>query len=419
MSYALGLAFGPGKGESLDQSRLLDLFARPRKGPGRWAFVARQGMVATDPWTSMLGRSWGDRVSKTPPWVAGSELSAIWQQDAGETFALSRATHALTIMLAVLAQRGVDRPEVWVPAYFCENGLGPLRLGAAKLRFYPVRDSMAPDWAAAEAMLGVGCPHLFVLPHFFGMENEAAAARVFCDRVGALLHEDAAHLLRPVGEVGRFGDFVSYSPRKYFEVPDAGILVVRGEALADEARGAAAGIKEGDPHRNLRWRALALRDRLVPRRPKSGPLPPRRVDDEPQRVPLASTVWMSPFSRSRIARSGRAGASAIAAREAETVARLEEGLRRWVGLSPLPRHPEATPYMLGFRAANQGMAEETLAFLRRSGADVATWPGLPPEIWAEPAAYGEALAIRRTVLRFTPRYANRRRPLDFLETMHA
>jgi hypothetical protein len=60
------------------------------------------------------------------------------------------------------------------------------------------------------------------------------------------------------------------------------------------------------------------------------------------------------------------------------------------------------------------LAAESLAGLRQAGAIVATWPGLPPEVWAEPGAYGEALAIRRSVLRFTPRYAHRRRPLDFL-----
>jgi len=348
------------------------------------------------------------------PWLAGAELSAIWQRDAGETFALSRATHALTVILAVLARRGVARPEVWVPAYFCENGLAPLRQGVVRLRFYPVRDDMAPDRAAVEAMLEQGCPHLLVLPHFFGAENEAAATRAFCDRVGALLLEDAAHLLRPMGEVGRFGDFVSYSPRKYFEVPDAGILVVRGETLAGEVRSVAGQLAEGGVHHTFRWRALALRDRIAPRRPRLGPLPPRRIDDEPRQVPLHPAVWMSPFSRNRIARLGRAGASAIAAREAETAARLEEGVRGRTALSPLPRHPEATPYMLGFRAADPGIAEQAFAALRQAGADVATWPGLPPEVWATPAAFGEALAIRRTVLRLAPRAAHRRRPLDFL-----
>ncbi len=348
------------------------------------------------------------------PWLAGSELAAIWQRDAGETFALSRATHALTVIMALLARRGVAAPEVWVPAYYCENALGPLRQGGARLRFFPVRDDMAPDWAMIEQMADSGAPHLFVLPHFFGVENEAGEAQAFCRRVGSLLLEDAAHVLRPVGEVGRFGDFVAYSPRKYFEVPDAGILVARGEGLASEVRSVAARLDPGGAHNTLRWRALALRDRLVPRRPHTGPLPPVHLDDEPRQLPLDSRVWMSAFSRRRIVRQGRAGAGAIADREAETVAAIEIGLRSRAGLTPLPRHPEATPYMLGFRAVSPALAAESLAGLRQSGAVVATWPGLPPEVWAEPGAYGEALAIRRSVLRFTPRYAHRRRPLDFL-----
>ena len=45
-------------------------------------------------------------------------------------------------------------------------------------------------------------PDLLVLPHFFGAESDGALARAFCDRIGCLLHEDAAHLLQPVGTVG-------------------------------------------------------------------------------------------------------------------------------------------------------------------------------------------------------------------------
>lgn len=355
-------------------------------------------------------------MSSREPWLAGPELAAIWQRGAGETFALSRATHALTLVRALLSRRSIDAPEVWVPAYFCENALGPLRHGAVRLRFFPVRDNMAPDWGEVERMAGAGLPHLFVLPHFFGVENEMERARAFCDRTGALLLEDAAHVLRPVGTVGQFGDFTCYSPRKFFEVPDAGILVVRGEQLAHETRAVAGSMEPGAPRSNLRWRALALRDRIAPRRARSGPLPPRGIDDEPQQLPLEPAVWMSAFSRHRIARLGRTGAGAIADREAETVAAIEAGLREGGVLSPLPRHPEATPYMLGFRAATEAHAAEEFAALRRAGADVATWPGLPPEVWAAPDDHGRALALRRTVLRFTPRYANRRHPLDFLNS---
>jgi len=365
----------------------------------------RIGVVATT----------GGGVTGREPWLAGPELAAIWQRDAGETFALSRATHALSVILALLAQRGIEEPEIWVPGYFCENGLGPARRSAARLRFFPVRHDMTPDWAGVEAMLAGGKPHLFVLPHYFGVENEAAQARAFCDRTGALLLEDGAHLLRPVGEVGRYGDFACYSPRKYFEVPDAGILVARGEGLAAETRDVAAGMDGGGQLNTLRWRLLTLRERIAPRRVRVGSLSVRQIDDEPPRLVLSPVVWMSGFSRRTIARVGQAGADAVAAREAETVRRLEEAMRAWPQVRPVPRHPDATPYMLGFRADSEAAAAEALAALRRAGADVATWPGLPPEIWAEPAAYGEALAVRRTVLRFTPRRAHRRRPLDFIK----
>lgn len=346
------------------------------------------------------------------PVVGGPVFDAIWLKGAGITLALSQASHALSVILALLEHRGVGAPIVWAPAYYCESGLGPLRNSAAQLRFFPVTEAMAPDWPALAAMLSDGPPpDLFILPHLFGTEGEAVAARAFCDSCGALLLEDAAHLLRPVGVVGSHGDFVSFSPRKWLGLEDAGVLVIRDPDLLERLGPALAGLS---PTRHVAKRQPRRDWRRWLPFPLPRPLPERAMEQEPGPATLFAAPWMSEESFRRISEGGPLWLDRVAMQEAATVTRIETALRSLRGLWPLPRHPDATPYLLGFRAESDIRAADLHRELRLAGAVAANWPGLPPEVWAEPQRYGAAVRLRRTVIRLTPRFASGRQPLDFV-----
>ncbi len=348
------------------------------------------------------------------PWHAAAALAGVWQRGPGVTMLLSQASHAYSVILALLAARGRPQPEIWVPAYFCEGALLPARQAGARFRFIAVSEAMTPVWPAVEAMVQDSRPDLFVLPHFFGAESDGEGARAFCNRVGCLLHEDAAHLLRPVGTVGTRGDFVSFSPRKYCGIVDGGVLVVRGTALAAEVEQAASRLASarGD---TLRQRFLLWRNRL-PWMARSGPQPNLPFDTDPTGASSLPSVWISAPSSSTLHRLGPAGLERIAAREAATVADLERALRP-LGLEPLPRLRGATPYMLGFRAASQAVAMRAHDALRRAGAVAGSWPRMPPEVLAAPEHYGAARALRQTVVRISPRFDDRRRPLAFVKAL--
>ena len=74
---------------------------------------------------------------------------------------------------------------VWVPDYFCNEALDPIRQLPVVLRFYPIREDLTPDWPTVEqwaaAELG---PQVFVLVHYFGFPNATKEARDFCNRHG-------------------------------------------------------------------------------------------------------------------------------------------------------------------------------------------------------------------------------------------
>lgn len=152
--------------------------------------------------------------------VLDPKLAEVWQSGPGRVFPLSQAAHAMAIIIKALLLAGRTSPIIWVPDYICEGALLHFRTPPARLRFYPIDEQMQPDWAECVRMATIERPDLFLLAHFFGVLNASERAREFCDNQGALLLEDAVHVLRPVGEIGTAGDFVTYSPRKYLDVPD-------------------------------------------------------------------------------------------------------------------------------------------------------------------------------------------------------
>ena len=66
-----------------------------------------------------------------------------------------------------------------------------------------------------------------MLVHYFGCPTLAAPTKDFCAKHNAWLLEDAAHVLRPVSGVGKYGDFIIYSPHKLLPIPDGAVLVIR------------------------------------------------------------------------------------------------------------------------------------------------------------------------------------------------
>ena len=329
---------------------------------------------------------------------AGTVLAPIWDAEADRVLLLSQASHAYALMHATLRATGRADPIYWFPAYFCGSALDSLRRLTSNIRFYPVHDDFSPDWEACEQMARQAPPDLFSLPHFFGIEAATAEARAFCDRFGALLHEDGAHSLVPFGQLGKSADFVTYSPRKFLQIADGGLLIVRGAALVAKADAAAVELA-GRAYSPLRWQWRQLRRRFVGRS-RNSPLPTRTLDWDPPQIPHFQQLWISHASRSAlVVAASTGGIAALATRRQRNARDLGERLSRSHELRHLPPHPGAAPYWTAFRGRDEGATLEAINALRADGIEANTWPRLPPEVKAAPERYGAAVRIRRTLIR--------------------
>lgn len=321
---------------------------------------------------------------------APDAVAAPWRLSGDGAAWHSRSAWSLAALAGRLAAE-LGRPAVfWLPDYFCDGSLGPLRRAGARIAFYPI----AEDFAARLSEPGdQPRPDAVVLVHFFGRPSDAEAARRFCDGLGAVLIEDAAHVLKPGPRVGRWGDWVLYSPHKLLAVPDGALLVARHPPAPVAPAGAFPS--------PLPWLVKRLVRKLVPPAllPK-GPGGPARHRDDPAPGSLAATPSMSPLALRLL--SAAPSLDAVAAERRRNAARLATALAALPGWSPAfsLADEDVIPYRLVMRCQSPELAERRYQSFRRAGIPVESWPDLAPEVKADPGRHRAALALRATVICF-------------------
>ena len=117
----------------------------------------------------------------------------------------------------------IDRLEpasVWMPSYLCHTMIEAVDKKKTNLRFYEVdynHHVSSADWINQ-----VQPGDLVVLIDYFGFPLSSKVTGLVKGRGGYILEDACQALLSE--HVGRYSDFVLFSPRKYVGIPDGGIL---------------------------------------------------------------------------------------------------------------------------------------------------------------------------------------------------
>ena len=109
------------------------------------------------------------------------ELFTPWRRSRDIAFVLSRSAWSF-YAIAQLRMRveGTGTITVWVPDFFCNASLEPLRSIGVHLLFYPLTKQMTPDFDICHIMANETTPDLFILVHYFGQPSLAENAALFC-----------------------------------------------------------------------------------------------------------------------------------------------------------------------------------------------------------------------------------------------
>jgi hypothetical protein len=161
-------------------------------------------------------------------------------------FAKANAQFFLNVRCALKVLCDIVRPRsAWLPSYLCGSLLEPLAHNHIPVRFYPVDSNLKLESCAWTDEIEPD--DLVIAIHYFGFANREFPAWEVKQR-GGILVEDASQALFLPQQFSE-STCILYSPRKFFGVPDSGIVASAGPTGIE-----AAALEEPPTH----WWKLAV-----------------------------------------------------------------------------------------------------------------------------------------------------------------
>lgn len=309
------------------------------------------------------------------------------------------------IYIAYLRHHGLEQAAVWIPGYFCNESLHPLRMSGAKLVFYPIREDLHPDIEVCEQLAENFNVDIFICPHYFGKIQSLEAVSRFCANHSACLIEDAAHVLHYSNRLGQYSDFVVYSPHKNMPMPDGSVLTWK---KSDDINHLLSSLQHtlDDGYINnhdfiysliscLKWLLKRIVQRLGYSRYSSKIIP--------SHSPLANTNIQLPTKMGLL--------SMILLKHYSSQLSMVKLIRRrnyieWKSLMRLCEQDyEITviengidPFVFVFHARTELLTKKLYHLLRKVGLPVFSWPDIPIEVANEPDPHYTALNLREKLI---------------------
>lgn len=154
----------------------------------------------------------------------------------GARYCISLASGSAALFLAYRALGLGDGVEVVVPAYSYPGAISSLLMLGARVKLCDVDPATGNlDPLSLETVIS-GRTRGVLATHFWGLPADVEACRTICDRVGAMLIEDASHAFgtyRGTRHVGTFGDVGCFSVQSNKTVwgGEGGLLVTNDQGV--------------------------------------------------------------------------------------------------------------------------------------------------------------------------------------------
>jgi len=337
----------------------------------------------------------------TLPFVKGIDeqtLAKPWLRENDHAFFFSKTAWSLkAIVLWVEYILKINNPTIFIPDYFCNQSLSPLRSTSAQIIFYPVDHTMQPNWERCTQLALSTPPNVFLLVHYFGQPSAATLAKNFCKPYHSLLVEDAAHVLTPIHGIGEHGSFVLYSPHKLLAIPDGALCIMHRVPKCTTHEIAIATMNRIQHNMGVNtpscapWIIKRIIQKLIPRAVKT-------VDfNHVHQASYPNTPKISLFSK-KLLQQNLSSLTEVAEKRnyyKDAWNFLTSGQDH---LTPSSINETIVPYMGVYQGEPANKTKEIYRQLQQNDWPVATWPDLPPEISNNASCYHEANLLRSRVI---------------------
>ncbi len=320
----------------------------------------------------------------------------LWCYPGQKAVFLSRGAWGISeAVKEILKFRKKTHGIVFLPDYFCNQALLPLRLLPVQLVFYPITEQLNPDLPLMDELVSrYGSPDVFILVHYFGFPAEIPQVVQFCQKNGSELLEDCAHVFASFGEVGKHSWASVFSPYKLLPVPKMGILAVSEKIKLSDSI-----CKKVDVE-IFKWTAKRLLQSFLVHCKI-----PLRLG---KTMPFESDP-VSSFEENHSINIFSLRLLKILEPELEhykTIRRayykiLEDQLSSISDDIARPvfslTSKDVTPYLFPVRI-DEKIIKDVYYHLNKAGILAQTWPDLPPEVKENPSQHETALKLRRSIL---------------------
>ena len=354
------------------------------------------------------------------------ELAQPWLRSVEKGYWFSRTAWSLyTVVRWYQLANKKKSVTVWIPDFFCNTSLQPLRDLGVKFVFYPVMPNMELDITVCEKLAETEPMDLLLLVHYFGKPIPTTQATKLAKQNNAWLVEDAAHVLKPIEGIGQVGDCVLYSPHKTLPIPDGAVLVVRENGTAK--LGEHDAIMELLPSvldqvykesscttkQYLIWTLKRVAQKLGVRG-KSTFTISHVLSERDSDAVVSNCHKMSHLSKRLI--SGIAPALNDIAKIRTENSRFWRALltHKLKGVLPLDLGDTSVPYLSPFQIITASESDAIETYLKDRHLPVCTWPDLPPEVLKNSERHSVAIELRKNRLYFSVHHSIPERALTRL-----
>jgi len=283
------------------------------------------------------------------------------------------------------SSKGSDDVHLMLPAYFCGQSLKYLRNAGVIFIFYNLHDDLTPNYEHIKKILQVQKPDIFLHVHYFGQILKQSSTRELCDNFNMTMVEDCAHVLHPSVHNHWVGDYIFFSPHKFFPVNNASVIFsnykMKINSLCRE---------ESLPFLWFLNRLLKRYFLLNKRKTSTW-----KVQWSSQsKFPGFFTPNSKVIDLIEVKSNNINEISKIRVKNRKTLLSSLVQFKKWEVLSNFGE--KDIPYILGMKCESEIVASELYCKFRSCGCPVMMWPDLPYELRQSTKSY--SLDIERTTL---------------------
>ena len=339
--------------------------------------------------------------------VDDNKILAPWLKGDDFGFLLSRSAWSLSIIAQIRHLVTKSEVCVWLPDYFCNSSIAPLRELDTNLVFYPILDDGSPNIEVCNELLNqYSSPDLFIVVHYFGYLVDLKETSEFVEAHKSWLIEDAAHILLPNEKLGIYSHYLIFSPHKFLPIPQGAILVVKRDKLKKEYnlkplqfQSCYEDLLINTKKNNLidlTWvmkRSLQKLGFNNPLRKKENFSSDEFIMDTKKFI----YPEMTGFSKKLLSLLVESFDQEIRARK-ENYENWKVSMKKAFQESKeiFIQSDNLLPYVLGLTFPNESKAQEVFLYLQNLRIPVSSWPDLPPEIIANSEDHNLAITLRQS-----------------------